>query len=57
MPIVVQGSRDIGVARPARDFTPHVFPEGVLHSFDYPLYFFSIRQNAALRARHYLAAD
>lgn len=36
-------------------FTPGGFPEGVLHSFDYPLYFFSIRANAALRAQHYLA--
>ena len=37
-------------------FTPNGFPEGVLHSFDYPLYFFSIRANASLRAQHYLAA-
>ena len=37
-------------------FTPGGFPEGVLHTFDYPLYFFSIRANAALRAQHYLAA-
>jgi len=37
-------------------FTPNGFPEGVLHTFDYPLYFFSVRENAALRARNYLAA-
>jgi hypothetical protein len=37
-------------------FTPNGFPEGVLHSFDYPLYFFSVRANAALRARHFFAA-
>jgi hypothetical protein len=36
-------------------FTPGGFPKGVLHTFDYPLYFFSIRANAALRAQHYLA--
>jgi hypothetical protein len=37
-------------------YRPGGFPKGVLHSFDYPLYFFSIRANAALRAQHYLAA-
>ena len=37
-------------------YTPGGFPEGVLHTFDYPLYFFSVRANAALRAQHYLAA-
>jgi hypothetical protein len=37
-------------------FDAHGFPEGVLHTFDYPLYFFSVRANAALRAGHYLAA-
>jgi hypothetical protein len=37
-------------------FTPNGFPEGVLHSFDYPLYFFSVRANAMLRAQHYLAS-
>lgn len=37
-------------------YRPNGFPKGVLHSFDYPLYFFSIRENAALRAQHYLAA-
>jgi hypothetical protein len=37
-------------------FTDHGFPMGVLHTFDYPLYFFSVRANAALRAQQYLAA-
>jgi hypothetical protein len=37
-------------------YSPGGFPKGVLHSFDYPLYFFSVRANAALRAQHYLAA-
>jgi hypothetical protein len=36
-------------------FRPGGFPEGVLHSFDYQLYFFSIRANAALRTSRYLA--
>ena len=30
-------------------FTPGGFPMGVLHTFDYPLYFFSVRANAANR--------
>jgi hypothetical protein len=37
-------------------YNAHGFPKGVLHTFDYPLYFFSIRANAALRAGNYLAA-
>jgi hypothetical protein len=31
------------------------FPMGVLHTFDYPLYFFSVRANAKARAEHFLA--
>jgi hypothetical protein len=38
-------------------FLPNGFPKGVLHTFDYPLYFFSVRANAALRASNYLAAQ
>ena len=37
-------------------YNAHGFPKGVLHTFDYPLYFFSIRANAAERAQHFLAA-
>jgi len=37
-------------------YNAHGFPKGVLHSFDYPLYFFSVRANAKERARHFLAA-
>jgi hypothetical protein len=37
-------------------FTPGGFPEGVLHPFDYPLYFFSVRANATDRVAHYFAA-
>jgi hypothetical protein len=37
-------------------YRPGGFPKGVLHSFDYPLYFFDVRVNAALRAQNYLAA-
>ena len=37
-------------------FIPGGFPEGVLHTFDYPLYFFSVRANAAARAHVWLAA-
>ena len=36
-------------------FTPGGFPMGVLHTFDYPLYFFSVRANAANRAAHFFA--
>jgi pimeloyl-ACP methyl ester carboxylesterase len=36
-------------------FTPGGFPQGVLHPFDYPLYFFSVRANAADRVAHYFA--
>jgi len=38
-------------------YNEHGFPEGVLHSFDYPLYFFSIRANAKARAEHFLARN
>ena len=36
-------------------FTPGGFPMGVLHTFDYPLYFFSVRANAADRVQHFFA--
>jgi len=36
-------------------YNKHGFPEGVLHSFDYPLYFFSVRANAKARAERFLA--
>jgi hypothetical protein len=36
-------------------YTPGGFPMGVLHTFDYPLYFFSVRTNAADRVRHFFA--
>ena len=35
-------------------YSPGGFPKGVLHMFDYPLYFFDIRANAADRMEHYL---
>jgi hypothetical protein len=38
-------------------FTPNGLPEGVLHTFDYPLYFFSVRANAADRVEHFFALD
>jgi len=38
-------------------FTPGGFPMGVLHTFDYPLYFFSVRANAADRVAHYFARN
>lgn len=31
------------------------FGEGIYHSFDYPFYYFNIRENAANRVSHYLA--
>ena len=37
-------------------FKPGGFPMGVLHTFDYPLYFFSVRANAADRVEHFFAA-
>jgi len=36
-------------------YTPGGFPMGVLHGFDYPLYFFSVRANAAARVAHFFA--
>jgi pimeloyl-ACP methyl ester carboxylesterase len=36
-------------------FRPGGFPMGVLHTFDYALYFFSVRANAANRAAHFFA--
>lgn len=38
-------------------FTPGGFPQGVLHGFDYPLYFFSVRANAADRVHHFFAKN
>ena len=38
-------------------FKPGGFPMGVLHTFDYPLYFFSVRANAADRVTHYFARN
>lgn len=32
-----------------------VFPKGVFHSFDYPFYYYNIRENAANRTAHYLS--
>lgn len=37
-------------------YDAHGFPMGVLHTFDYPLYFFSVRANAKARAEHFLAS-
>lgn len=37
-------------------YNPQGFPMGVLHTFDYPLYFFSVRANAKARAEHFLTA-
>jgi hypothetical protein len=36
-------------------FIPGGFPLGVLHTFDYPLYFFDVRANAKDRVQHYFA--
>jgi len=38
-------------------FNVHGFPMGVLHTFDYPLYFFSVRANAAERVAHFFAQN
>jgi pimeloyl-ACP methyl ester carboxylesterase len=38
-------------------YNPAGLPMGVLHPFDYPLYFFSVRANAADRVAHYFAGD
>ena len=36
-------------------FTPGGLPMGVFHTFDYPFYFFNIRENAANRLVYYLS--
>jgi hypothetical protein len=36
-------------------YTAGGFPMGVLHTFDYPLYFFNVRANAGERIQHYFA--
>jgi hypothetical protein len=38
-------------------YTPGGFPMGVLHPFDYPLFYFSVRANAADRVAHYFAGN
>ena len=37
-------------------FMPGGFPQGVLHTFDYPLYFFDVRANAHARVEHFFAS-
>ena len=37
-------------------YIPGGFPQGVLHTFDYPLYFFGVRANAAARTEAWLSA-
>jgi len=34
-----------------------VFGRGIYHSFDYPFYYFNIRENAANRAENFLNTD
>ena len=36
-------------------YTPGGFPQGVLHPFDYPFYFFDVRANATNRVTQYFA--
>ena len=36
-------------------FIPGGFPMGIYHTFDYPLYFFDVRANAANRVQHFFA--
>ncbi len=36
------------------ELTQHKFPRGVYHSFDYPFYYFNIRENAQNRVNKYL---
>jgi hypothetical protein len=38
-------------------FIPGGFPMGVLHTFDYPLYFFDVRANALDRIQHFFALE
>jgi hypothetical protein len=38
-------------------FTPGGFPMGVLHPFDYPFYYFDIRENAANRIEKYFGRE
>jgi hypothetical protein len=37
-------------------FKPGGMPEGVLHVYDYPLYFFNVRANAHNRVQHFFAS-
>jgi hypothetical protein len=52
--VVVCGSID---ATKPPYFIPGGFPMGVLHTFDYPLYFFDVRANARDRVQHYFAQE
>jgi hypothetical protein len=38
-------------------YIPGGFPMGVLHTFDYPLYFFNVRANAKDRIQHFFAQE
>jgi hypothetical protein len=38
-------------------YTPGGFPTGVFHPFDYPLYFFDVRANAANRVERFFGKD
>jgi hypothetical protein len=52
--VVICGSID---ATQPPYFIPGGFPMGVLHTFDYPLYFFDLRANAKDRIQHYFASE
>ena len=35
-------------------FSTSAYPRGVYHSFDFPFYYYNIRENAANRIQHYI---
>ena len=48
--VVICSTVDVNVFSPGNS----LFPKGVYHTFDYPFYYFDIRENAASRVLHFL---
>jgi hypothetical protein len=51
--VVICSTCDVAKLAPG---TPGGFPRGVLHDYDYMLYYFDIRHNAGVRIEHYLSS-
>ena len=51
--VVICSTADVETLSPGNQ----IFPKGVFHSFDYPFYYYNIRENAANRTEKFLASQ